>query len=60
MNDYVYPSIYFAYFLFFILFVGALYFFARSFKDGYWGRDSEEVKYVVFEDEGEDSRRETR
>ena len=51
MDDYVYPSIYFAYFGFLILFVGAVFFFARSFKDGYWGRDGEEVKYVVFDDE---------
>jgi hypothetical protein len=60
MNDYSYPSIYFAYFVFFILFVGALFFFARSFRDGYWGRDGEEVKYVVFEDEEVEPRREAR
>ena len=59
MNDYVYPSIYFAYFLFLILFIGALYFFARSFKDGYWGRDGEEVKYTVFEDEDQKQIRKT-
>ena len=60
MNDYSYPSIYFAYFVLFILFVGALFFFARSFPDGYWGRDGEEVKYVVFEDEEVEPRREAR
>lgn len=51
MADYVYPSIYFAYFVFALLAGGALYFFARSFKDGYWGRDGERVKYIVLEEE---------
>jgi hypothetical protein len=51
MRDYVYPSIYFAYFYFFILLAGALYFFARSFKDGYWGREGEEAKHRMLDDE---------
>jgi len=49
MNDYTWPSVYFAYFFFAICFVLALYFFVRSWKDGYWGKDSESVKYQVFE-----------
>jgi hypothetical protein len=31
--------------------VGALYFFARSFRDGYWGAGSEEAKYQMLKDE---------
>lgn len=50
-NDYVYPSIYFAYFLFFILMVVALYFLIRSSKDGYWGKDSEAAKYRMLRDD---------
>jgi hypothetical protein len=48
--DYVYPSIFFSYFLFFIFLVGALFFFARSFRDGYWGGDSEETKFRMLKD----------
>ena len=48
MTDYTYPSVYFAY-LFFALSAGVtVFFFIRSWKDGYWGKDSEEIKYVVF------------
>jgi hypothetical protein len=51
MQDYVYPSIYFAYFYFFLLLAGAIYFCLRSIKDGYWGRESEVAKYRMLEDE---------
>ncbi len=37
MGDYVYPSIFFSYFLFFLFLVGGIFFFVRSFRDGYWG-----------------------
>jgi len=51
MTDYTWPSVYFSY-LFFTLSLGlAVFFFARSWKDGYWNKSSEEVKYRVF-DEG--------
>lgn len=53
MRDYVYPSIYFAYFYFFLLLAGALFFFFRTRKDGYWGRESEEAKFRMMEDDGE-------
>jgi hypothetical protein len=49
--DYSYPSIFFSYFLFFLLAFGALFFFIRSVKHGYWGRRSEEAKYRMLEDE---------
>lgn len=53
MRDYVYPSVYFAYFYFFLLMVGALFFFLRTRRDGYWGSRSEEAKYRMLEDEEE-------
>lgn len=51
MNDYTYPSVYFAYFFFFLVATGALYFFLRSYKHGYFGKDSEEVKYRMLKDD---------
>ncbi len=51
MSDYSYPSVFFAYFLFLLLLAGAVYFFVRSFRDGYWGRDSELPKYRMMKDE---------
>ena len=48
--DYTYPSVLFSYFLFFLFMIGAAYFFARSFRDGYFGADSEDVKYRMLED----------
>ncbi len=51
MRDYVYPSVFFAYFYFLILLAGAIYFFVRSFKQGYWGSESEEVKHRMLEDD---------
>lgn len=53
MRDYVYPSVYFAYFYFFLLMVGAIFFFLRTRRDGYWGRESEEAKFRMMEDEVE-------
>ena len=53
MQDYVYPSIYFSYFLFALLAGGALYFFLRSLKGGYWGRNSEEPKFRMLRDDDE-------
>ena len=50
-QDYVYPSIYFSYFLFALLAGGALYFFVRSLKHGYLSHDSEEPKYRMMHDE---------
>lgn len=54
MSDYSYPSVYFSYFLFFLLAGGAAYFFIRSLKDGYLGSDSEEPKYRMLRDDNED------
>lgn len=51
MTDYTWPSVFFAYFFFLICFVGAIYFFVRSWKDGYWDPAGEKVKFQVFEDE---------
>jgi hypothetical protein len=50
-GDYVYPSIYFAYFFFAIMVGVALYFLARSWRDGYFGAQGEEIKYRMMDDE---------
>ena len=49
--DYTWPSVYFAYLFFALMFLLAGYFFVRSFRDGYFGKHSEDVKYQIFEDE---------
>jgi hypothetical protein len=51
MNDYTWPSVYFAYLFFALSFVLALFFFIRSWRDGYWGAKGEDVKYQMFEDD---------
>ncbi len=50
--DYTYPSVFLSYFLFFLFLFGAIYFCIRSFRRGYWGGESEDVKFHVF-DEGD-------
>ena len=54
MNDYVYPSIFFSYFLFALLLAVSVFFFVRSIKDGYWGSEGEEIKYKMLHDEEND------
>ena len=54
MSDATYVSVYFSSFLFFLLAGGAVFFFARSLKDGYLGRDSEEPKYRMLQDDEDD------
>jgi hypothetical protein len=51
MSDYTYPSVFLAYFLFLLLGGGAVFFFVRSLRHGYWGRGSEEPKYRMLSDE---------
>ena len=51
MNDYTWPSVYFSYLFFFICLGLAVFFFVRSWKDGYWKREGEKVKYQMFDDE---------
>ena len=50
-GDYVYPSIYFAYFFFTVMAGLSLYFLLRSWRDGYWGAGGEEAKYRMMDDE---------
>jgi hypothetical protein len=50
-GDYVYPSIYFAYFFFAVMAGLALYFLLRSRRDGYWGKQGEDIKYRMMEDD---------
>jgi len=51
MTDYTWPSVYFAYLFFALCFGLAVFFFVRSWRDGYWGAKGEDVKYRMFEDE---------
>jgi hypothetical protein len=51
MTDYTWPSVYFAYLFFGICFAVAVFFFVRSWKDGYWSKGGEDIKYHVFDDE---------
>ncbi len=54
MSDATYVSVYFSYFLFFLLAGGAVFFFVRSLKDGYLGHDSEEPKFRMMHDDEDD------
>jgi hypothetical protein len=49
--DYTWPSVYFAYLFFFLMFALGVFFFVKSVKDGYWGKDGEDIKYTVLDDE---------
>ena len=60
MHDYVYPSIFLAYLMFFLFVVGALYFLVRSRHDGYWGDRSEDPKYRMLADDDGARRNEER
>ena len=51
MHDYVYPSIFLAYLLFFLCVIGAVFFLIRSRHDGYWGNKSEDPKYRMMTDD---------
>ncbi len=51
----MYPSIFFSYFLFFMFLAGGIFFFVRSFCDGYWASKGEEPKYRMLEEDGEDA-----
>jgi hypothetical protein len=51
VQDYVYPSVFFSYLLFFLCTVVAVVFCVRSVKDGYWGPEAEAPKYRMLTDE---------
>ncbi len=54
--DYTYPSVFFAY-LFFALSVAlAVYFFVKSCRDGYWGKNGEDIKFRMLEDDDAERR----
>ena len=50
-QDYVYPSIYFSYFFFALMAAGAVYFFVKTWNHGYLGKNSEDPKYRMLEDD---------
>ncbi len=54
MHDYVYPSIFLAYLMFFLFVIGAAFFMVRSRHDGYWDNQSEDPKFRMLADD-EDS-----
>lgn len=51
MKDYVYPSIFLAYLMFFLFVAGAIFFLFRSRHDGYFGEKSEDPKYRMLGDD---------
>jgi hypothetical protein len=51
--DYMYPSIFLAYFLFAVLTLLTLFWLVHTWKAGYWGRNSEEPKYRMMQDDDE-------
>lgn len=51
MQDYSYPSVFLSYFMFLIIMGLSLFFLIRSWRHGYWGKQSEEVKYRMMDDE---------
>lgn len=51
--DYMYPSVFFAYFLFLVLTLLTGYFFVKSLKSGDLGKNSEEPKYRMMRDDAE-------
>ena len=53
MRDYVYPSVFLAYLMFFLFLAGAIFFLLRSRRDGYWGKESEEPKYQMLRDDAD-------
>jgi len=57
-DDYVYPSVFLAYFMFFLFLVGAIFFLVKSLRHGYWGKQSEDPKYrMLADDDSIDSRK---
>ena len=57
MTDHTWPSVYFAYLFFALMLALALFFFFKSWRDGYWGKNAEDVKYQMFKDDEQDERR---
>jgi hypothetical protein len=55
MSDYVYPGIFLSYGLFLLFVIGAAYFFVRSLKHGYFGKDSEAAKFRMLHDDDQES-----
>jgi hypothetical protein len=51
MTDYTYPSVYLAYLFFALMTLLTLFFFVKSWKDGYWSRKGEDIKHRIFEDD---------
>ena len=57
MNDYTYPSVFFAYLFFALMFFLAVYFFIKTLRDGYWGKNSEDAKYRMLDSDDSERRK---
>jgi hypothetical protein len=53
----VYPSVFLAYFMFFLFVAGGIFFLVKSLRHGYWGEHSEDPKYRMFVDDEETTTR---
>ena len=51
MRDYTWPSVFFSYGFFAICLGVAVFFFCKTWKDGYWRKSGEDIKYRVFEED---------
>ncbi|BDU75501.1 hypothetical protein [Mesoterricola sediminis] len=51
--DYTWPSVYFAYLFFALMFALAVFFFLKTVRDGYWGKNGEDIKFRMLEDDGD-------
>jgi hypothetical protein len=51
MQDYSYPSVYLSYLMFFLVLGLSIFFCIRSGKDGYWGKNSEDPKHRMMDEE---------
>lgn len=50
-NDFSWPSVYFAYLFFAILFGLAGYFLVKTRRDGYWDEHSEDAKFQMLNED---------
>ena len=50
-SDYGWPSVYFSYLFFTILFGLAAYFLVKTRRDGYWNSHSEDVKFQMLKED---------
>jgi hypothetical protein len=52
MLDFIFAVSFLANLIFILIIVATGFFLIRSFKDGYWGKHGEDVKYQMFDEDG--------